>query len=74
MDVIQWLCNDGKPPKSAVCQGMNTIHTHGDVPDTFSAVFEYPKFYSDVDTVLCELVRRQLEDHDSGQEGDDGVG
>ncbi len=44
MDVIQWLCNDGKPPKSAVCQGMNTIHTHGDVPDTFSAVFEYPKF------------------------------
>lgn len=44
MDVIQWCCNDGKPPKSAVCQGMNTIHTHGDVPDTFSAVFEYPKF------------------------------
>ena len=44
MDVIQWLCNDGKPPKSAVCQGMNTIHMFGDVPDTFSAVFEYPKF------------------------------
>lgn len=44
MDVIQWLGNDGKPPKAAVCQGMNTIHTHGDVPDTFSAVFEYPKF------------------------------
>ncbi|HEX4951700.1 MAG TPA: Gfo/Idh/MocA family oxidoreductase [Blastocatellia bacterium] len=44
MDVIQWFCNDGKPPKSAVCQGMNMIHTHGDVPDTFSAVFEYPKF------------------------------
>lgn len=44
MDVIQWFCNDGKPPKSAVCQGMNTIHMHGDVPDTFSAVFEYPKF------------------------------
>ncbi|MFN0124716.1 MAG: Gfo/Idh/MocA family oxidoreductase [Blastocatellia bacterium] len=44
MDVIQWFCNDGKPPRAAVCHGMNCIHTHGDVPDTFSAVFEYPTF------------------------------
>lgn len=44
MDVIQWFGNDGKPPKAAVCHGMNCIHKHGDVPDTFSAVFEYPTF------------------------------
>ncbi len=44
MDVIQWFCNDGNPPKSAVCQGMIHAHKGGDVPDTFSATFEYPTF------------------------------
>lgn len=44
MDVIQWFCNDGKPPRSAVTQGMIHAHKGGDVPDTFSAVFEYPTF------------------------------
>src|SRR5262245_48144662 len=44
MDVIQWFCNDGKPPVSAVCQGAIYVHKGGDVPDTFSAVFEYPSF------------------------------
>jgi predicted dehydrogenase len=44
MDVIQWFCNDGKPPRSAVCQGMITVHKGADVPDTFSAVYEYPSF------------------------------
>lgn len=44
MDVIQWFCNQGKPPQSAVCQGMITVHKGADVPDTFSAVFEYPGF------------------------------
>jgi len=44
MDVIQWFCNDGKPPRSAVCQGMITVHKGADVPDTFSAVYEYPTF------------------------------
>ena len=44
MDVIQWFCNDGKPPVSAVCQGAIYVHKGGDVPDTFSAVFEYPTF------------------------------
>ncbi|MCI0338944.1 MAG: Gfo/Idh/MocA family oxidoreductase [Acidobacteria bacterium] len=44
MDVIQWFCNDGNPPRSAVCQGMIHAHKGGDVPDTFSAVFEYPTF------------------------------
>jgi predicted dehydrogenase len=44
MDVIQWFCNQGKPPGSAVCQGMITVHKGADVPDTFSAVFEYPTF------------------------------
>jgi predicted dehydrogenase len=44
MDVIQWMMNDSKPPIAA--------QEHGDVyqldgyetPDTFCAVFEYPKF------------------------------
>ncbi|MBL8167234.1 MAG: Gfo/Idh/MocA family oxidoreductase [Acidobacteria bacterium] len=44
MDVIQWFCNDGKPARSAVCQGAIYVHKGGDVPDTFSAVFEYPSF------------------------------
>jgi len=44
MDVIQWFCNQGKPPASAVCQGMITVHKGADVPDTFSAAFEYPTF------------------------------
>ncbi len=44
MDVIQWLGNHGKPPKSAVCQGMICMQKFGEVPDTFSAVFEYPTF------------------------------
>ncbi|HZS08440.1 MAG TPA: Gfo/Idh/MocA family oxidoreductase [Blastocatellia bacterium] len=44
MDVIQWFCNDGKPPKTAVCQGMICMQKFGEVPDTFSAVFEYPTF------------------------------
>jgi predicted dehydrogenase len=44
MDVIQWFCNNGKPPQSAVCQGMITVHKGADVPDTFSAVYEYPGF------------------------------
>ena len=44
MDVIQWFGNDGKPPVSAVCQGAIYVHKGGDVPDTFSAVYEYPSF------------------------------
>ena len=44
MDVIQWFCNQGKPPISAVCQGAIYVHKGGDVPDTFSAVYEYPSF------------------------------
>ncbi|NOT63696.1 MAG: Gfo/Idh/MocA family oxidoreductase [Acidobacteria bacterium] len=44
MDVIQWFCNNGKPPVSAVCQGAVMKHKGGDAPDTFSAVYEYPSF------------------------------
>lgn len=44
MDVIQWFCNGGRPPRSAVCQGGNYVHIGAEVPDTFSAVFEYPTF------------------------------
>jgi predicted dehydrogenase len=44
MDVIQWFCNNGKPPSSAVCQGAIYVHKGADVPDTFSAGFEYPTF------------------------------
>lgn len=51
MDVIQWFCNDGKPPVSAVCQGAIYVHKGGDVPDTFTAVYEYPTFL--VTWTLC---------------------
>ncbi len=44
MDVIQWFCNGGNPPVSAVCQGAIYVHKGADVPDTFSAVYEYPSF------------------------------
>lgn len=44
MDVIQWFCNDGKPPRAAVALGATYIHVGAEVPDTFSAVFEYPTF------------------------------
>jgi predicted dehydrogenase len=44
MDVIQWFCNDGRPPRAALCHGMIAMQTFGEVPDTFSAVFEYPNF------------------------------
>jgi predicted dehydrogenase len=43
MDVIQWLTNS-PPPRSAVCQGFINAHTGGEVPDVFSAAFEYPDF------------------------------
>lgn len=46
MDVIQWFCNNGIPPKAAQCHGFIAWHTFGEVPDTFSATFEYPKFMS----------------------------
>jgi predicted dehydrogenase len=44
LDVIQWFCNEGQPPRSAVCQGAVYVHHGGDTPDTFSAVYEYPTF------------------------------
>ena len=43
MDVVQWFTNSG-PPKSAVCKG-TILHAEGvEVPNVFSAVFEYPDF------------------------------
>jgi predicted dehydrogenase len=43
MDVVQWMTNSG-PPRSAVCQGTVFDAKAGEVPDVFSAVFEYPGF------------------------------
>ncbi len=43
MDVVQWFTNSA-PPRSAVCQGLTLAHRGGEVPDVFSAVFEYPDF------------------------------
>jgi predicted dehydrogenase len=43
MDVVQWMTNSG-PPLSATCQGA-VIHAEGsEVPNVFSAAFEYPGF------------------------------
>jgi predicted dehydrogenase len=44
MDVIQWFCNDGKPPRAALSHGAVYVHLGGETPDTFSAIFEYPTF------------------------------
>jgi predicted dehydrogenase len=44
MDVIQWFCNDGKPPRAALCHGATYVHLGAEVPDTFCAIFEYPTF------------------------------
>jgi len=42
MDVVQWLTGNTSP-KSAVCSGYKCNAKNGDVPDVFSAVFEYPE-------------------------------
>jgi len=41
MDVVQWMTNS-PAPHSAVCQGYINDAKAGEVPDVFSAVFEYP--------------------------------
>jgi predicted dehydrogenase len=43
MDVVQWMTGQGAP-KSAVCQGQVTRVPGAEVPNVFSAVFEYPEF------------------------------
>ena len=43
MDVVQWLTNSG-PPTSATCQGRIIKAEGAEVPNVFSAVFEYPTF------------------------------
>ena len=42
MDVVQWMTNNG-PPKSAVCQGKVIEAPGAEVPNVFSAVFEFPE-------------------------------
>ena len=44
MDVVQWFLSDGKPPKSAVCQGQVQRLHPAETPDVFCATFEYPEF------------------------------
>lgn len=41
MDVVQWMTNSGRP-LSAVCQGRVHDITGAEVPNVFSAAFEYP--------------------------------
>ena len=43
MDVVQWMTNSG-PPLSATCQGQIKSAPGAEVPNVFSAVFEYPEF------------------------------
>jgi predicted dehydrogenase len=42
MDVVQWMTNSG-PPLSAVCQGKVIEAPGADVPNVFTAVFEFPE-------------------------------
>lgn len=44
MDVIQWFLNDSKPPVAAQEHGAVYQIKGYETPDTFCAVFEYPKF------------------------------
>jgi predicted dehydrogenase len=44
MDVIQWFLNEGNPPLTAQCHGATYNLIGAEVPDTFCAVYEYPKF------------------------------
>lgn len=43
MDVVQWMTNSG-PPLSAVAQGKVIGITGAEVPNVFSAAFEFPDF------------------------------
>jgi predicted dehydrogenase len=43
MDVVQWMTGSGAP-RSAVCQGRITNASAVEVPNIFTAVFEYPDF------------------------------
>lgn len=42
MDVVQWL-TDSPPPQAATCAGQ-VIHAACEVPNVFTAIFEYPGF------------------------------
>jgi predicted dehydrogenase len=44
MDVVQWFINDGEPPLAAQEHGAVYQKVGYQTPDTFCAVFEYPKF------------------------------
>jgi predicted dehydrogenase len=43
MDVVQWMTASG-PPLSATCSGKIVNETGVEVPNIFTAAFEYPKF------------------------------
>ena len=58
MDVVQWMTGQGAP-KSAVCQGQVTRVPGAEVPNVFSAVFEYPEFLA-----TWTLNYRSTHDHD----------
>ena len=44
MDVVQWCCNAGKPPISAVSYGQLNKMEGAETPDVVSAIFQYPTF------------------------------
>jgi len=44
MDVIQWFLNDSKPPRAAQMHGALYQLTGAETPDTFCAIYEYPRF------------------------------
>ena len=58
MDVVQWMTNSG-PPQSAMCQGRIANAPGVEVPNVFTAVFEYPEFLA-----TWTLDYRSTYDHD----------
>jgi predicted dehydrogenase len=43
MDVTQWFTNDSQGPVSAISYGQGQKNTGSEVPDVFTAVFQFPK-------------------------------
>ncbi len=68
MDVVQWFTNSG-PVRSAVCYGQRAKNTGSEVPDVFSAVFEYDKLMATWTLNYCNSYDNDWSIQFQGDEG-----
>ncbi len=68
MDVVQWFTNSG-PVRSAVCYGQKAKNTGSEVPDVFSAVFEYDKLMATWTLNYCNSYENDWSIQFQGDEG-----